>query len=790
MSIAADKSTLPTPDAPPAEAGVQPAPESATSAPAGTLTSPLEIELPENLMRVVDVRLGLWHQILKLEEQRKELSRLPSDRDTRAELARQRMELKRIPTGDALRDARTRLESRLHPPAAAPAAADEEATADEPEVEEDDLDFDEDDELDLDSLAGDSYLDEMMADDDDSDDDEVDADEEDTDEDEEPPAEAAADESPESAEPPPPPVSDGPTPKDVLKALLKIGIKQNELLSAREQLDGVVPKAAEPLAREEPLAALGRTHQLNSLPLLAWTYYALGVEKRLAGIRGQETAHEQAVRDSQKERKPSGGLMGKFRNDSKSAEGAPQLDPQVPLGREAAERELRAIEPMLNDQFWALAEEISWLYAAGRLAGEEAVTARTLLRFGMVARHPALLAPDKTEYIITNCREDVYEWSDDLKVTHIVYVDEYLRAIYDRKTTVSPDEELELNGRGSDEWKADRMWRRAVASQMKLAGYEAKRLELTRNIEKLSAECEKVEARFEKARRMRSKQVEAAKAKQRMLAVQTLLARNKQNLEKLEEKYIPEMEEAGSEAREKLDEFEHVLGPEQVIRREAAFVRRLVRLAGRLKTPYPHFVLRDQFEPDRTSFHNRDAIRQQVTAVEYADRYLFHEVLVPHAKPDRRLTVRFSPVFIIVPGCGTLGLCLTPRRNNDAGKIMLPLLGKRSDLLPKLVLETMADFSWDCSREQAGADWITADALCSAYASVRWSYRTRPLRVQKKAGFNKKGKDRIDWRGHYALFVSSVKEAGRKLFFACPEVYDVIVKYMGLPKGIERLRRD
>jgi len=35
----------------------------------------------------------------------------------------------------------------------------------------------------------------------------------------------------------------------------------------------------------------------------------------------------------------------------------------------------------------------------------------------------------------------------------------------------------------------------------------------------------------------------------------------------------------------------------------------------------------------------------------------------------------------------------------------------------------------------------------------------------------------------------SAFEGGKKLFFKCPEVYDALVKYHGLPDGVQKLKR-
>jgi hypothetical protein len=61
--------------------------------------------------------------------------------------------------------------------------------------------------------------------------------------------------------------------------------------------------------------------------------------------------------------------------------------------------------------------------------------------------------------------------------------------------------------------------------------------------------------------------------------------------------------------------------------------------------------------------------------------------------------------------------------------------------------------------------------------------------MRERAGIYSKESDRNNWRRHYALFLASAHEAGKKLFYKCPEVYEAVVKYLGLPDGVEKLRK-
>ena len=142
---------------------------------------------------------------------------------------------------------------------------------------------------------------------------------------------------------------------------------------------------------------------------------------------------------------------------------------------------------------------------------------------------------------------------------------------------------------------------------------------------------------------------------ERMVQHQSLLARYKQILDRLDNKFMPSLWEMADKADARMADAEGELTPEDVVRREAHFVRQLVRLAARLKPPFPQFALRDHFDPKKSNFHHRQAVLQAIQRVEYADHCVFHQVLIPNRKRERRLSVRMSPTVVIVPACGLMG---------------------------------------------------------------------------------------------------------------------------------------
>ena len=85
-------------------------------------------------------------------------------------------------------------------------------------------------------------------------------------------------------------------------------------------------------------------------------------------------------------------------------------------------------------------------------------------------------------------------------------------------------------------------------------------------------------------------------------------------------------------------------------------------------------------------------------------------------------------------------------------------------------------------------DVLTSDTLVAAYATIRWEYRKRSKETREKAGIFSEESDRLNWRRHYALYVLSAQEGGKRLFFKNKDVYYAILKYIDLPEGVERLR--
>jgi len=696
-------------------------------------------ELPENVFKVVDARIAIWDKLLALDAHRHECRRSSTSEQVLNEIARQTRELQRLPSAEALTSALEKIARQLQSSSAAPVLRAKEEDEDQEEVEDPQE------------------------------------------------QEAGDEEDVEEAVPPGPPAPD-----PALTRLLNVGVAQLKLLLAREQTNALIPKVAAELCADEPLAILCRQHNVDADTLLGWTFYALGLELRIARYRRQETeyrASQAAAAD--KARRESGALRSIFGGKGGKEDG-PTLDPSIPRLRQAAEREYKAIERPLAEAFWRLYEELAWLLASKPLGDEEGPRVRAFLRYGLVSVHPGVVQPAKLEYVIDDCTRNVVPWRNAVDVVHVVYPDEYVQAVFTRQTTPSPDEDLDLNGRGTPQWKADRLWRLSVINRVRaelfLAECERLKGEIARLDRKRAEDEQNLEVLRQSTKRSAKRKAEALDKE--LVGTRSHIGRWSKTLEKLQGKALPELQQQAGIAESKLPVAQQVLSPEQIIRREARFIRRLARLTARLKEPYPAFVLRDRLEPERSDHHHRATVQEAVAQLEKADPRIFHHTVVSNKDLDKRSSVRTPATFLIVPARGQMGISINPRRNNDLGRLVLPLMGQRQNMLDRMLVDILADFRWDCSMEEAGIDWITADALCSAYATVRWNYRNKGEQIQKKAGFDKKAKDRQNWRVHYRLFVTSAEDRGRKLFNKCLDAYNCVVQYVGMPEGMEPLKRE
>ena len=267
------------------------------------------------------------------------------------------------------------------------------------------------------------------------------------------------------------------------------------------------------------------------------------------------------------------------------------------------------------------------------------------------------------------------------------------------------------------------------------------------------------------------------------------IARLNRALEHVAGKLVPAERERATEAARRLAEAGGRVPAADIARQEARQIHRVCRLGAKLKDPFLPLTLRDGFRLDNGVVNDRAKLLAELQAVEQAVPTIFQDIAVYAKIPSRRTYVRCSPYVLLSPACGFLGLSWNPRGGPEVGRLVVPGYCTCPGILQRMLLRLLSDFVWDTSRESAGLDVLTSDTLVAAYSKVRWDYRKAAKDTREKAGLYSEENDRVNWRRHFELYVSGAAEAGKRLFFKCPELYEAVVKYLPLPDGVEKLAR-
>jgi hypothetical protein len=380
------------------------------------------------------------------------------------------------------------------------------------------------------------------------------------------------------------------------------------------------------------------------------------------------------------------------------------------------------------------------------------------------------------------------DWSEEIDATHLLYADEYIWHAVKGRITPSLDEDLELNDKGSDLWKLDKLWRRSIS-------YSATEKALLQTIASLQQRVDELEAVNRKLdeETKANQQGSEFRGRQKVLREEMQvnkveIARLQRAIEIIKDQKLPEIHQRQGEVKDKLGKSDEQMTAEKIVDREVAGIRRMCRLAAKLKEPFLPFVTREFYRNGGGAVNDKSVMTRALAEIEQLDPDVFREIIVPGKKRENRVYSRFSPYIILMPCRGMMGMSWNPRGGTEVGRISVPLMNMRPGSLTKLLYDVMADFRYDTSKESAGVDLMKSDTLVAGYATVRWNYRKRSKEVREKALIFNEIKDRPNWRRHYHLYMQSANDGGKKLFFKCRDVYEVVVKYMGLPEGVERCK--
>lgn len=556
----------------------------------------------------------------------------------------------------------------------------------------------------------------------------------------------------------------------------------------------LMPKAIEaglPLLEDEPLHKLLKAANIDTAPLFGLTAYAAALEigseragQRRKVLQANLTALEQRNR----------GLLGRLRRaDKDEAEEQERLrasEAQQSNNLSYMARERSSLEPEMVKAFWSTYKAAARLLMRDDIPPGYAVRLRAFLRYGMISDKEWLLDKDASTAMLCECQEPQQGFCYSMSEYHILYADEYLQLVARNCFTPSIDENLELNERHSDAWKADRMLRRYIGTLFKETALSELEESLGERIRVLREEQAELEERkekltrntpdFKKINNQLGQQIQHCKVE---------AARLQRAIDRIHEKYMPQQLELRAEATAKLEANPCRVTPEATLDREAEAMHRMSRLCAKLQDPFPPFALRDNYKVGTDAVNNRDAILHELQEIEKRDPTIFKDVLMPVRKASQRLYMRFCPILLLAPGCGFMGYSWNPRSGPEVGRLVLPAYMPRPGIRERVLHSLLADFRWDTSKASAGVDLLTSDTLVAAYATVRWDYRRRSKEVREKSAIYTEENDRTNWRRHYTLFLQSAMEGGKRLYFKCYEAYEVVVKYLGMPEGVERLKR-
>ncbi|MCD8351418.1 MAG: FHA domain-containing protein [Planctomycetaceae bacterium] len=454
-------------------------------------------------------------------------------------------------------------------------------------------------------------------------------------------------------------------------------------------------------------------------------------------------------------------------------------------------QELAAIELALIKEFWVVYTKVAKHYLVKKL--EIPMAVRAFLRYGAVGFNRWWMNDQVRQHVVDECTKDVQDHMEiSLKTTNVVYADEYLAAVMNLECTPSMDENLEMNGRNSPEWKADKALRKLIHSRSQ----KIRLIELCDSLKSRVEVLEQQVATLDK----RLKNLLPGSRNYKALKSELSMERQTQKVEiskltKLQEKIktttLGELQEAIDETEERFTSNELPRPtPEFLVERECEAVRRLGRLLANLKERFLPLVLKDNFMPDTDACNDRASIIGEICDIERRDPSIFLETLIPSKKRANRVDLRLSPVIPLLPSAGLLAFSWNPRQKPEDGRLAIPTCFIRPRLRERQLIYLMSDFRWDTSKASAGMDVMNSETIVAAFMGVRWDWRKRSKEGREKGLIYTEQNDRTNWRRVYEAYMTTAYDAGKKLYNRNYDFYERIIgKYFDLPEGLELLRK-
>ncbi len=577
-------------------------------------------------------------------------------------------------------------------------------------------------------------------------------------------------------------------PSKELEEAWAMAIHQHSLFIQHGEAQKFILRETEKYYREEPLFHLLDSVNYPARNIFSFSIYQLGLENWQSRLQEKR---KEAVKGLTEIEESSKGFFNKKKKST--TEEKQKLEDDVcnyNIYTSCISREIHTLQKNLTDEFWKLYEFCACLLVSGKIPEKRLPIIRSFLRYGLLGHAPWFISPEIMRHLLTDCSRNIKKVYDPaMAASNVVYADEYISFIVDGSFTPSIDENLELTARNTAEWSADKALRRIAYSRTRSHTLREMRSDLVKRIIKLrKKQDEMVETKSKLLKTAKDYKKRNAELAQNIQHCKVESARFERIVTRIDEKEIPELIERANMAKDRLTKSGVTMTAFNLARKESNAIHRVSRLCAKLKDPFLPFVLRDNYKLDSGVTNSREEIQNELKSIERADRNIFNEILVNSRKASQRLHMRYHPVFLITPSCGFLGYSWNPRVGVETGKLVFPGYCPRPGLRDRMLYNMLADFRWDTSKAAAGVDLLTSDTLVAAYSTVRWDYRKKKRENREKALIFNELNDRQNWRRHYEIYLQSAEDSGRKLFYKNYEVYEVVIKYIGLAEGKERLK--
>ena len=566
----------------------------------------------------------------------------------------------------------------------------------------------------------------------------------------------------------------------------------------RETLPLVVMEAYRSVA-DEPLAADLTSADIYHADLFGGAGYLLALRRLFDETKAQRKQTTRRIRRLSQTEEEEGVLIrlgkaagGMGARGQKRGEVDSLVEKDRATGKRLTllNREMTFMERLLLEEFWRVYEETAVRFVRDGAGMPLAV--RAFLRYGAIGFQPWWMRAEIKRQIWNDCENNVFaRLPVGLKLTSVVYADEFLLGVAEKECPPSPLSSVEAPEKGSPEWKAERAWRKMTSAR----SYSRLMWELLASLDERGKNFEhEFKAYEEKIRYYESRPYASKDELYELMKEQQGLVIRQSN----QEQYIKRIERdateilAEAEAAERRFTGEGLPVPslESLIRHECASMREVARNHAGRKERFVPLVIREDVPLDREMIGDRAVVLDKLADIEELDPGLFQKTLISAKKKVSRVDMRFSPVIVLFPYLGVSGQCLAPRDGMVSGLLCAPVFCLPGMNRGRLLMQLVADYRWESSKREAGLDLMASDTLVGAFMKVRWDWRGFPKAKREKGLVHSNRTDNVNWRRIYELYLEDAKEGGRRLYQRNPDMYHALIdKFIELPKGVRPIQK-